>query len=351
MPQEARHINDDCLSVDPHRFCVAPMMDWTDRHDRRFLREISKHALLYTEMVTSAALEFGDRDSLLAHSPEEYPVALQLGGSDPRQLQLAAKLGEKAGFCEINLNIGCPSERVQSGSFGACLMAEPELVADCVDAMRQSVSIPVTVKCRIGIDDQDSEAALQNFIGIVADAGCDLFIVHARKAILSGLSPKQNREIPPLDYDRVYRLKTCFKNLSIIINGGIVDLATAADHLNYVDGVMLGREAYQNPFILAQVDERFFGAQKNELTRNQALVNYLPYVEQQIDAGVPLQHITRHLLGLFKGVYGGKAFRRHLSQNAYKPNSGIDVLEEAMELVEKHTRDCEQTNEEANELC
>jgi len=217
--------------------------------------------------------------------------------------------------------------------------------------MRQSVSIPVTVKCRIGIDDQDSEAELQNFIGIVADAGCDLFIVHARKAILSGLSPKQNREIPPLDYDRVYRLKSSFENLSIIINGGIIDLASAVEHLNYVDGVMLGREAYQNPFILAEVDERFFGAQKNELTRKQALVNYLPYVDQQIAAGVPLQHITRHLLGLFKGVYGGKAFRRHLSQNAYKPNSGIDVLEEAMHLVEKHMRDCEQTNEEVNDLC
>ena len=350
MPQEDRHTN-DWNSVDPHRFCVAPMMDWTDRHDRRFLRELTKRALLYTEMVTSAALEFGDRENLLAHSPEEYPVALQLGGSDPRQLQLAAKLGEKAGFCEINLNVGCPSERVQSGSFGACLMAEPELVAECVDSMLQSVSIPVTVKCRIGIDDQDSEAALQNFIGIVADAGCDLFIVHARKAILSGLSPKQNRDIPPLDYDRVYRLKSSFENLSIIINGGIIDMKSALDHLNYVDGVMLGREAYQNPFILAEVDERFFGAQKNELTRSRALTNYLPYVEQQVAAGVPLQHITRHLLGLFKGVYGGKAFRRHLSQNAYKPTSGVEVLEEAMYLVDKHMQNGEPTKEESKDLC
>jgi tRNA-dihydrouridine synthase A len=230
-------------------------------------------------------------------------------------------------------------------------MEEPELVAECVDSMLQSVSIPVTVKCRIGIDDQDSEAALQNFIGIVADAGCDLFIVHARKAILSGLSPKQNRDIPPLDYDRVYRLKSSFENLSIIINGGIIDMKSALDHLNYVDGVMLGREAYQNPFILAEVDERFFGAQKNELTRSRALTNYLPYVEQQVAAGVPLQHITRHLLGLFKGVYGGKAFRRHLSQNAYKPTSGIEVLEEAMYLVDKHAQNGEPTKEETKDLC
>ncbi len=337
--------------VDAHRFCVAPMMDWTDRHDRRFLRELSQNALLYTEMVTSAALEYGDRRNLLAHSPEEYPVALQLGGSDPKQLQLSAKLGEDAGFCEINLNVGCPSERVQSGSFGACLMAEPELVAQCIDAMRQCVDVPVTVKCRIGIDDQDSEAALQNFVGVVADAGCELFVVHARKAILSGLSPKQNREIPPLDYDRVYRLKKSFDRLTIIINGGITDLSTAIEQLNHVDGVMLGREAYQNPFILAQVDELFFDANPNTLTRSQALINYLPYVEQQLAMGTPLQHITRHLLGLFKGVYGGKAFRRHLSQNAYKPTSGVDVLQQAMDIVAKHEQNKEIEDLGINELC
>jgi tRNA-dihydrouridine synthase A len=321
-----------------HRFCVAPMMDWTDRHDRRFLRCLSNEAMLYSEMVTSAALVHGDSVALLAHSPEEYPVALQIGGSDPEQLQRAAKMGAAAGYCEINLNVGCPSERVQSGAFGACLMAEPELVARCVSAMREVVDVPVTVKCRIGIDDQDSEAALQHFVGTVADAGCELFIVHARKAILSGLSPKQNRDIPPLDYDRVYRLKQHFSHLAIIINGGIVDLETAHAQLEHVDGVMLGREAYQNPFLLAHVDSRFYGATPSQTTRDSVLRAYLPYVEQQLAAGTPLQHITRHLLGLYKGVHGGKQFRRHLSENAYRPEAGIEVLVDAMALASENYR-------------
>ncbi len=310
-------------------------MDWTDRHDRRFLRGISKHALLYTEMVTSAALIHGDESALLAHSSEEYPLALQLGGSDPKQLALAAKMGESAGFCEINLNVGCPSDRVQSGAFGACLMARPDLVAQCVEEMRDRVSVPVTVKCRIGIDDQDSEAALLDFVGQVAERGCELFIVHARKAILAGLSPKQNREIPPLNYERVYAVKNTFPDLGIIINGGLTDLDTAMAQLKHVDGVMLGREAYQNPFILARVDELFYDCQPNELTRHDVLHAYLPYVAKELADGTPLQHITRHLLGLFKGQSGGKQFRRYLSENAYKPTSGIDVLTHALELTLK----------------
>lgn len=323
------------------------MMDWTDRHDRRFLRELSSQALLYTEMVTSAALVYGDRDALLKHSAEEYPVALQLGGSDPAQLQAAARMGESAGFCEINLNVGCPSERVQSGAFGACLMAEPELVARCVDSMRQVVSVPVTVKCRIGIDDRDSEAQLLDFVGTVADSGCELFIIHARKAILSGLSPKQNREVPPLNYPRVHRVKSTFPELEVVINGGFTDLDAARAQLDTVDGVMLGREAYQNPFLLAQVDELFYGLPPKRITRGSALRNYLPYVEAELSAGTPLQHITRHLLGLFKGEAGGKQFRRHLSENAYKKGAGIETLLQALALTENHERETTQTKDAA----
>ncbi len=326
---EANHSSEQLL----HRFCVAPMMDWTDRHDRRFLRLLSKRALLYTEMVTSAALIHGDHTALLEHSAEEYPLALQLGGSDPKQLAVAARMGADAGFCEINLNVGCPSERVQNGAFGACLMAEPELVAECVSAMKAAVDIPVTVKCRIGIDDQDSEAALQHFVQTVAAGGCELFIIHARKAILKGLSPKQNREIPPLDYPRVYRLKQHFADLQIILNGGLTDLPTAQAQLQHVDGVMLGREAYQNPFILAGVDASFYGEQDRQITRQQALEEYFPYVESELARGTPLQHISRHLLGLFKGERGGKQFRRHLSENAYRTDAGIDVLKQAYALT------------------
>lgn len=312
-----------------HRFCVAPMMDWTDRHDRRFLRLLSKRALLYTEMVTSAALIHGDSKALLEHSQEEYPLALQLGGSDPKQLATAAQMGADAGFCEINLNVGCPSERVQNGAFGACLMAEPALVADCVSAMRAAVDIPVTVKCRIGIDDQDSEEALHSFVETVKGGGCELFIIHARKAILKGLSPKQNREIPPLDYPRVYRLKKEFPSLKIVINGGLTTLPTALEQLQQVDGVMLGREAYQNPYILSTVDSAFYGEEPTPLTRQQALAHYLPYVESELAKGTPLQHMSRHLLGLFKGERGGKQFRRHLSEHAHKLNAGAEVLTQA----------------------
>jgi tRNA-dihydrouridine synthase A len=310
------------------------MMDWTDRHDRVFLRQLSEHALLYTEMVTSAALKHGDAQYLLQHSQGEHPVALQLGGSNPVELAEAAVLAEEAGYDEINLNVGCPSDRVQSGAFGACLMAEPELVAKCVDSMMTSVNLPVTVKCRIGIDDRDSQEELEDFIGTVADAGCDTFIVHARKAILSGLSPKENREIPPLKYDSVFAVKKAFPALCIIINGGIKTLFDAESLLKKTDGVMLGREAYQNPFILNEVDAVFFGAASNAQTRTERLQKFIPYIEQELESGTPLHHMTRHILGLYKGQKGGKQFRRHLSENSYKKTADIGVLLDAISYVE-----------------
>jgi len=309
------------------------MMDWTDRHDRMFLRQISRRALLYTEMVTSAALVFGDSDYLLQYHEQEHPVALQLGGSDPKQLSAAAKMGESAGYDEINLNVGCPSDRVQSGAFGACLMATPQLVADCVAAMRDAVQMEVTVKCRIGIDDLDSEQHLMEFVDTVARAGCHTFILHARKAILQGLSPKENREIPPLHYDRVIAVKNAFPQLNVVINGGITSLTQASELLESVDGVMLGREAYQNPFILHDVDALYFGEPASGKTRADCLRAYLPYVEAELSRGTPLIHMTRHLLGLFKGQPGGKQFRRHLSENSHKPGAGISVLTDALGFV------------------
>ena len=309
------------------------MMDWTDRHDRMFLRQISRRALLYTEMVTSAALIHGDSDYLLQYHQQEHPVALQLGGSDPLQLVTAAKMGEQSGYDEINLNVGCPSDRVQSGAFGACLMARPQLVADCVAAMRQAVSIEVTVKCRIGIDDLDTEQHLMDFIAAVSEAGCQTFIIHARKAILQGLSPKENREIPPLNYPRVFAVKAAFPELTVVINGGITSLQQASELLGEVDGVMLGREAYQNPFILHAVDSLYFGEPEATSNRADCLRAYLPYMEAELSRGTPLNHMTRHLLGLFKGQAGGKQFRRHLSENSHKPGAGISVLTDALEYV------------------
>ena len=309
-------------------------MDWTDRHDRVFLRQLSEHTLLYTEMVTSAALKHGDAQYLLQHSQGEHPVALQLGGSNPVELAEAAVLAEQAGYDEINLNVGCPSDRVQSGAFGACLMAEPELVAKCVSNMMTSVSLPVTVKCRIGIDDRDSQAELEDFIGTVADAGCSTFIVHARKAILSGLSPKENREIPPLKYNSVFAVKQAFPELSIIINGGIKTLHDAEALLKKTDGVMLGREAYQNPFILNEVDAVFFGAATNAQTRTEGLQKFIPYIEEELERGTPLHNMTRHILGLYKGQKGGKKFRRHLSENSYKKAADIGVLLDAISYVD-----------------
>ena len=317
-----------------HKFCVAPMMDWTDRHCRVFHRQLTRQALLYTEMVTAAAVIHGDRQRLIGFSPAEHPIALQLGGSDPAKLAEAAAIGEGFGYDEINLNVGCPSDRVQEGRFGACLMAEPALVAACVAAMRRSVKIPVTVKCRIGIDDQDSEADFQCFIDTVADAGCRTFIVHARKAWLSGLSPKENREIPPLDYDRVYRLKQARPDLEIVINGGIETLEACAAHLAHVDGVMLGRAAYQTPYILSEVDRRFFGAACEDGTRAEALEALVPYIEAHIAKGGKLFNITRHVLGTYHGRPGGRLFRRHLSEQGVKAGARADVLLEAIGIAE-----------------
>jgi tRNA-dihydrouridine synthase A len=314
------------------------MMDWTDRHCRAFHRLLTRRALLYTEMVTAAAILHGDRARLLAHNGSDRPVALQLGGSDPVALAEAAAIGEGFGYDEINLNVGCPSDRVQEGRFGACLMVEPELVAQCVAAMQQRVSIPVTVKCRIGIDAQDGEADLQRFVDTVAGTGCRTFIVHARKAWLDGLSPKDNREIPPLDYDRVYRLKASRPKLEIIINGGIEDLDAAERHLGRVDGVMLGRAAYQTPYILAEVDRRFFAAAAEVPLRAEVIERLLPHVEQHLAAGGRLNNVARHVLGLYHGQPHARAFRRHLSERAVKDGAGVGVLLEALAIAEPERR-------------
>ncbi len=311
------------------------MMDWTDRHCRFFHRILSRRALLYTEMVTAEAILHGKRDQLLGYSAEEHPVALQLGGCDPQKLAKAAEIGASYGYDEINLNVGCPSDRVQEGRFGACLMAEPRLVADCVAAMRAAVRVPVTVKCRIGIDDQDSEAALDRFVTTVAAAGCRTFVVHARKAWLKGLSPKENREIPPLDYPRVHRLKAAHPQLTICINGGLPALDTALAHLPAVDGVMLGRAAYQTPYdVLADVDRRVFGEDAAPVSRREAVERILPYAERHIEAGGRLNNVTRHVLGLYHGRPRGRLFRRYLSENATKSSARADVLEHAMLLAE-----------------
>ena len=310
------------------------MMEWTDRHCRFFHRGLTRHARLYTEMVTADAVVRGDRVRLLGFSRDENPVALQLGGSNPAKLAEAASIGEGFGYDEINLNIGCPSDRVQEGRFGACLMAEPDLVAECVAAMRARVQIPVTVKCRIGIDDQDAEADLARFIERVAAAGCSIFIVHARKAWLKGLSPKENREVPPLDYARVGRLKASRPDLTIVVNGGIETLDDAARHLEHVDGVMLGRAAYQDPYILAYVDQRFFGSLAPIATRTGALERLIPYADRNIRAGGRLNNVTRHVLGLYHGRPRARLFRRHLSENAVREGATTEVLREAIRIAE-----------------
>ena len=322
------------MTESSHIFCVAPMMDWTDRHCRYFLRLLSKHAMLYTEMVTTGALIHGDKERFLKFNQEEQPVALQLGGSNPLELAECCKLAEDAGYQEINLNVGCPSDRVQNGKIGACLMAEPELVAECVAAMKNSVNIPVSVKSRIGIDNMDSYEELADFITKVSSAGCSSFILHARIAILKGLSPKQNREVPPLNYQRVYDIKRNFPDLEIVINGGIKNLEEAHEHLKHVDGVMLGREAYQHPYILSAVDQAFFNDHTQIPDRLNILNHFLPYVAKELDQGTALRHITRHILGLFQSQPGGKKFRRYLSENAYKPGADLSVLEHAMQLVQ-----------------
>jgi tRNA-dihydrouridine synthase A len=314
---------------------VAPMMDWTDRHCRFFHRQLTRHALLYTEMVTAQAVIRGDRNKLLSFDPVEHPVALQLGGSEPALLAEAAAIGEGFGYDEINLNVGCPSDRVQSGRFGACLMAEPDLVAQCVAAMQARVTVPVTVKCRIGIDDQDAEADFSRFIETVASAGCRTFIVHARKAWLKGLSPKENRDVPPLDYGRVARLKAARPDLTIALNGGIETLDQVATHLEIFDGVMLGRAAYQDPYLLAQVDRLVLGATDPAPTRAEVMAALIPYASAHLARGGRLNNIARHILGLYKGQPGARAFRRTLSENAVREGAGVEVLEDAVRQAER----------------
>jgi tRNA-dihydrouridine synthase A len=322
------------LKYQDYRFSVAPMMDWTDRHCRVFHRLMTRRALLYTEMLTTGAILRGDRARLLGFDASEHPVALQLGGSDPCDLATAAKIGEDFGYDEINLNVGCPSDRVKDGRFGACLMAEPALVAEGVAAMKRAVKIPVTVKCRIGIDDQDPETALDALARGVVAAGADALIVHARKAWLNGLSPKENRDIPPLCYDRVYRLKAAMPDVPIIINGGITSVAEARQHLAHVDGVMLGRAAYQEPWHLLNVDAEIFGEVAPHATMKDVFEAMMPYIEDQLARGTRLHSITRHFVGAFFGVPGARAFRRHLAENGVRPGAGVDVLRDAIALVE-----------------
>ncbi|MGN6317790.1 tRNA dihydrouridine(20/20a) synthase DusA [Trinickia sp.] len=315
-------------SASPRRVSVAPMMDWTDRHCRYFHRLISRHTWLYTEMVTTGALLHGDVARHLAFTSEEAPVALQLGGSEPDDLARAAKLGEQWGYDEINLNCGCPSERVQRGAFGACLMNEPALVADCVRAMRDVVSVPVTVKHRIGVDAVEDYSFVRDFVGTIAQAGCDVFIVHARNAILKGLSPKENREIPPLKYEYAYRLKRDFPSLEIIVNGGIKTLDEVEQHLRHVDGVMLGREAYHNPFVLAEVDARFYGGEAAK-TREEIEAALIEYCAAELARGTFLGAMTRHALGLYRGVAGARGWRRVLSDNKRLAKGDLSIFEEA----------------------
>ncbi len=315
------------------RFSVAPMMDWTDRHCRVFHRLMTRRARLYTEMLTTGAILHGDRGRLLGFDSSEHPVALQLGGSDPRDLASCARIGEDFGYDEINLNVGCPSDRVKDGRFGACLMAEPGLVAQGVHAMKRAVGIPVTVKCRIGIDDQDPEAALDALARGVVAAGADAVIVHARKAWLNGLSPKENRDIPPLDYDRVYRLKAAMPEVPVIINGGIASLEEAKRHLSHVDGVMLGRAAYQEPWRLLAADSELFGETPPHASMKHVFEAMLPYIEAELARGTRLHSIARHFVGAFHGLPGARAFRRHLAENGVRPGAGTNVLRDAIALV------------------
>lgn len=317
----------------PWRFCTAPMMDWSNRHCRYFWRLLSRHARVYTEMVTTGALIHGDRDRFLQFSAEETPIALQLGGSNPQDLARCAAWAETWGYDEVNLNCGCPSDRVQNGAFGACLMAEPELVRDAVSAMRSACNLEVTVKHRIGIDHMESYEELCHFVGTVADGGCSVFIVHARKAWLKGLSPKENREVPPLTYPWVYRLKQDFPEFTIVINGGIETINDCEPHLTQVDGVMLGRSAYHNPWVLAEVDQRLFGDPQQTRSREDIIDELMPYVERELASGARLNQITRHILGLYQEVPGAKRYRRLLSEQAHRPDAGADVLRAAVNEV------------------
>ncbi len=323
----------DAITMSPWRFSVAPMMEWTDRHCRYFHRLLTRRARLYTEMLTTGAVLHGDRSRLLRYDAAEHPLALQLGGSDPHALATCAAIGADLGFDEINLNVGCPSDRVQDGRFGACLMAEPVLVGECVAAMKAAVVVPVTVKCRIGVDDQDPEEALEALASLAERAGADALIVHARKAWLKGLSPKENREIPPLDYDRVYRLKAAHPRLPVVINGGIGSIEDALVHLAHVDGVMLGRAAYQEPWRLLAVDPQVFGDEVPFASAHQAAAALVPYISRELAAGTQLHAVTRHLHGLFRAVPGARAFRRHLAGAAGNSQAGVEILTAALALV------------------
>src|SRR5215472_16844559 len=317
----------------PYRFCVAPMMEWTDRHCRFFHRLLTRRARLYTEMLGTGAVIHGDRARLLAFDPAEHPIAVQLGGSDPRAFAQAARICADLGYDEINLNVGCPSERVRDGRFGACLMEEPALVGDCVAAMKAAVAIPVTVKCRLGVDEQDPEAALDAMADAVEAAGVDALIVHARKAWLDGLSPKENRDVPPLDYARVYRLKAAHPGLCIVLNGGVADIDQALKHLGRLDGVMMGRAAYQDPWRLLAVDPVLFGEAAPFASPKAAAEALIPYIERELARGTRLNAVTRHVLGLFRGVPGARAFRRHLATEASKPAAGVAAFRQALALV------------------
>ncbi|WP_189401158.1 tRNA dihydrouridine(20/20a) synthase DusA [Arenicella chitinivorans] len=307
-------------------FCVAPMLDCTDRHERYLARLMSKHAVLYTEMVTTGAILFGDRARFLDFDAAEHPVALQLGGSDPDAMTQCAEIAQQWGYDEVNINVGCPSDRVQSGSFGACLMQTPDVVADNVRQMSAAVDIPVTVKCRIGIDDQEPRDALWSLVESCADAGCEVFLVHARKAWLKGLSPKQNRDVPPLDYELVYALKAAFPELDIVINGGITSIEACQQHLEIVDGVMMGREAYSNPYILAQVDQALYNDDSARPSRDDVLRQYQEYAEKQLQQGVRLNHLSRHVVGLYHGEPRSRLWRRYISEHAHLPGSDASVL-------------------------
>ncbi|MFA5937945.1 MAG: tRNA dihydrouridine(20/20a) synthase DusA [Sinimarinibacterium sp.] len=318
----------------PWRFSVAPMLDWTDRHCRFFLRQMSHHARLYTEMVCTQALIYGPRRRLLRHEPAEHPVALQLGGAEIGELVQCAEFAEQWRYDEVNLNCGCPSDKVQEGRFGACLMNEPRRVAESVRAMRQATSLPVTVKHRIGVDESEDYAFMRHFVETVAAEGCTVFIVHARKAWLQGLSPKENREVPPLQYEQVYRLKQEFPQLTIVINGGIKTLDESDAHLRHVDGVMIGREVYDHPYLLAEVDRRMFADARPAPPRHEVIELLKPYVARELDSGTPLGHITRHILGLYRGLPGARGFRRTLSEGVHHGAGDLELLDHALAEVD-----------------
>jgi len=317
-----------------HTLCIAPMMEWTDRHYRYLVRLMTKHTRLYTEMVTSGALIHGDRKRFLQFNDSEHPIALQLGGSEPNEMAQSAKWGEEAGYDEININVGCPSDRVQAGRFGVCLMREPNQVADCIKAMKRQVTIPITVKCRIGVDNDDSYEFLTNFVDSVVDAGCETLIVHARKAWLKGLNPKQNREIPELDYERVYTLKKNYPGLNIVINGGIDSVDQIKQHLSHVDGVMIGRHAYKHPEFLLKVDQALYQLENSpQLSMNDIMLQYASYIERNMEVGTPLKSMTKHILNVYQGIPGAKLWRRHLSENMHKPGAGVDLIHQGLKYV------------------